>query len=314
MVFDRFTIIQNPASTTAQVANQSIQELRQLYPACDIIVLKTKPGGPAANSNLFEPCATKLGKRTLMIIAGGDGTVNVVLRLLLHDASLLAAARATPILPLWCGNANDLAHMLNGRPRRVGLKPLLDKGNVVAIRPIQCRLRLPDRHEEMHLAASYASFGATAFAAQELERTVRHSPTVRQPAIRFGQEFVMATWSLLKAPTFTISEFGQTKPIFERIFFNGSRFAKIFGTPLRITEERFHTATIEHKNLGAILFHIAGVARGNDATRIVATHDTFLIHDSIWAQFDGEIQRIPDGTNVELTMAKRPFYALSTRL
>jgi len=44
------------------------------------------------------------------------------------------------------------------------------------------------------------------------------------------------------------------------------------------------------------------------------THDKFTVHDTVWAQFDGEAVRLASGTEVNIAVSKRPFYALSLRL
>lgn len=313
--FNRFIILQNPISTSAHSMPGHIAELRTLQPAADIISLQTLPGGRAANASLLRGHSALLGKQTLLCVAAGDGTVNMVVDALLHEPSLPPAARQTPVLPLWGGNANDLAHMLNGRASRHTFRRVLRNGRVVAIRPLVCTLHSSDGSERAYTATCYASFGASAFAAQELERTMRGASPMRQPAVsRLGQEIVAVARALVRSPAFTISESGRRKIIYERIFLNGSRFAKVIGVPLRLTDGTFHCATIERKSLRALLLHIAGLARGRDGTRVITTYDTFTVLDDVWAQFDGEAVRVPAGTTVEVSFSPKPFRALSTRL
>src|SRR6185437_8881055 len=100
-------------------------------------------------------------------IAAGDGTVNLIVDLLLHDPALTTEQRQTPILPLWGGNANDLANMLNGAATRSKLRRLLQHGHVVSIRPIICTLSTPGGSRQVYAAACYASFGASAYASEE---------------------------------------------------------------------------------------------------------------------------------------------------
>jgi diacylglycerol kinase family enzyme len=312
-VFDRFIIVCNPISTDAHKAARRIQDLRHLFPEAEHIVINTVKGGRSANSRYLAKYADKFGPRTLLGVAGGDGTMNMILHILLTDSRLGDGAHETVILPLWGGNANDLAFMLNGPPPR-SLKPLFSKGRVVAIRPLACRLHRP-RHTEMHFAACYASFGASGFAMQELERSIRQRSPMRQPALtRFGQELVEVSRLLMRAPTFTVTEADHTKVIFERIFLKGSRFAKIAAAPLRLTEPKFHRATAERKSLFTLLFRIAGIIRDRAGRRFGATYDSFTVHDDIWAQFDGETVRVPAGTHVEMRVGETPFYALSTKL
>ena len=316
--FSRYVIIKNPASTDAHKAGERIRELRRLSGEdSDVIVKTTLPGGKDANGSLLRDLSQVLGPRTLLCIAAGDGTVNIVLNALLNQPGLSSEARQTPILPLWCGNANDLAYMLNGRPSRNPIRKVLKRGRVVQIHPLICTITLPDGNRQRYTAASYASFGASAFATWEIERTLRRqtkSPIRRFGLSRLGQEIIAAAWALMRAPTFTVTEQGKTRVIFERTHLNGSRFAKIIGLPLRLTDENFHRATIEHKHVYAVLRHLIGLVSNRELTKKTVARDAFTVHDPVWAQFDGEPVRIPAGATIEMTMAKRPFYALSTRL
>lgn len=314
-LFDRYVVVHNPASTDAHKTDERLRELRRLRRKSEIIVIETSADGKRANKHLLRQYADKLGKRTLLCIAAGDGTVNLVVDTLLHDPELPEEARETPILPLWCGNANDLAYMLNGQPTRSPIRKVLRRGEVVAIRPLESVLRRSDGSERTYTAACYASFGASAFATQEMERTLRTKSPIRRFVVsRFGQELIAVGWALMRAPTFRIIEGNKNKKIFERTLINGSRFAKIIGLPLRLTEAKFHRATIEQKHPIALLMHIVGLARSKDIAKRAITRDEFIIEDKTWAQFDGEAVHVRAGTEVSVYVGDKPFYALSTRL
>lgn len=313
MKFERLIVLRNPVSTDAHRAARRIRDLQQQQPDAELIILDTRRRGREANAALLRQHSNKLGEHSLLCIAGGDGTINMVLDILLREPSLSEAARRTPILPLWGGNANDLAFMLNGPPTRGTFKALFAKGKVVAVHPLLCTLERKGI-VKTHLAACYASFGASGFAMQELERTIRSRSPMRQPAVtRFGQELVEVSRLLLRAPTFTVSESNKDKVIFERVFLNGSRFAKIAAVPLKLTDQRFHRTTAEHKSIFTLLFRIAELVRDRAGRRMAATYDHFTIRDRVWAQFDGEVLSIPANTEVTITVAEVPFYALTTR-
>src|SRR5689334_6949576 len=112
--FERCIVVRNPASTNSQRCRRWVSELRQAFPKAQITEVTTLPGGRAANQKLLQAHARQLGPRTLLAIAAGDGTVNMVVEMLFDGGRFSAKALKTPILPLWCGNANDLAHMLCG--------------------------------------------------------------------------------------------------------------------------------------------------------------------------------------------------------
>ncbi len=314
-LFDHYIVIQNPASTDARKTSERVRELQRLRADSGLTILNTLPGGRAANDHLLEQCRDQLGSRTLLCIAAGDGTVNLMLNSLLHNPKLSAKARATPIVPLWCGNANDLAYMLNGRPSRHPVKKILRRGHIVSIRPLSCKLKLADGTIKTFTAACYASFGASAFATQEMEQSLRSKSPIRRFGLsRLGQEFIATMWALMRAPTFKVSEHdGQTHVIFERTHLNGSRFAKVIGLPLRLTDSKFHRATIVHRHLPLVLLHIIGLVSDRNLSKKTITRDAFTVHDPVWAQFDGEAVRIPAGTHIEITVSKQSFSALTVR-
>ena len=313
--FTRYIIVHNPVSADVYKLRDRLNELHEISPESEIIIFDTVRGGANANAPLFQQLASKLDEHTLVCIAGGDGTANMAIDILLRDPELPDNARKAPLLPLWCGNANDLAYMLSGWPTQQPIRKVMRHGGIVAVRPMECTLAYLNGKTESHLAACYASFGASAFATKEMEQTLRtESPIRRFGLSRLGQEFFSAAWALMRAPTFTVSEHGQTRVIFERTHLNGSRFAKVIGVPLRLTDERFHRATIEHKHLLTFILHIVGLIGDRDLAKKTITRDTFTVHDDVWAQFDGEAVRIPAGTEVRIRMAKQRFYAVSTRL
>src|SRR5579883_2593848 len=75
-LFDTFIVICNPISTDAHKAARRIQELKHLFPDAEHIVLNTARGGRSANGRLLAKYADKFGRRTLLCVAGGDGTMN----------------------------------------------------------------------------------------------------------------------------------------------------------------------------------------------------------------------------------------------
>lgn len=314
-LFDHIVVIRNPVSTDAHKTRQRIDVLQRLLPASDLHTIVTVAGGVAANSALLRQHEKLLGPRTLLCIAAGDGTIHLILNSLLYDEKLSKLAKATPILPLWCGNANDLAYMLNGAwsPRR--LRNILNRGSVVRIKPLECSLRNVHGHEQHFVASSYASFGASAFASQELERVIpRGSPARHFVVSRFGQEVFAVLRALAQAPRFTITAHGRTSIIFELTYLNGSRFAKVIGIPLRLTDEKFHRHTIEHKHIITLFLNLIGLMTDRKIPKRAITHDAFTIHDTVWGQFDGEPVRLASGTEVTIAVSKQPFYALSLRL
>lgn len=312
-MFKRFIVIRNPKSTNARRAEHQIAELRTLSPDGTVTVIETCPGGHAANCHLLRPYATLLGKDTLICVAAGDGTFNLVLDSLLNDTALPARARNSSLLPLWGGNANDLARALNGSHRAPSLKALLQSVRPIMVYPLACQLAAPDGETMQRLAASYIGFGASAFVTEALSRLVRKSrPWHQLPTGRLTEEMLVTLWALHRAPTFTIAENGKSRTVFEYICFNGSRFAKVFGVRQRLSDRSFHRAVIERKDLSTLITTMRALNRADQTDTFSATHVNFTVTSDTWAQFDGESLTIPAGTTVEILPAEQPFYTLTT--
>ena len=312
LTFDRLIVIRNPVSTHQERAERRIAELRILAPQAELIVVETVPGGRTANRRLLERYVDKLGPGTLLCIAAGDGTINLMVETLLTAPKLSAAARQTPILPLWCGNGNDLACMLNGAPR-TSLRKVFTAGKPVAIRPLRIALTTPGKEPDIRLSACYVSFGASAYAAQALAERIRTRRRIDMvPGARFVRELAAVASVLMQAPVFQVAQAGDRQPIFESIFLKGPRFAKVRAVPLKITDDAFHHATVEHKRVADLLQQLALLTRRKHVAAVRRTHTTFTVYDAAWAQFDGETVQLPSGTRVEITLAPRPFYAIAS--
>jgi diacylglycerol kinase family enzyme len=312
--FDCFIMFVNPGSTHIRQARRRIADLQGLFPDVPMHVVTTVATGREANAALLRTQAPRLGPRTLLCIAAGDGTTNLVIESLLYDPKLPAIARRTPIFPLWGGNANDLACMLNGAPR-IQLHPIIERGQIVPIRPLQCRITTIDGNVKTYLAACSVSFGASAFAAKRLNETAhRHSPLHKLPGGHFLQATATVWGGLVAGPTFAVEESGTHKVIYERMFSNGSHIAKMYRAPVRLDDNHFYLSTWEGKVPVVTATRLLLSFRRHSAQNRLHDHAEFTVHGQAWVQFDGEATQIPAGAKIEITLSKRPFYALSTTL
>lgn len=310
--FERVLVLRNPVSTHAAQGSQRIAELERIFGKKQVYVIDTVAGGRDANRALLIRHAKQLGPRTLLCIAAGDGTVGMVIETLVQDPALTQEARKTPVLPLWCGNANDLAHMLNGNAYRNRTQEVVTKGKVIAIHPLQCTLETADGKQSTRIAACYASFGATAFAAARLNAPdVRKHPYYHIPFLHFFAEFFAGLKALVTAPSFALEEGGTKKLVYERTFTNGSRFAKVERLPLKLNEEAFLQHTLEEKRLAKVVPRMWAAMQKGLAGKYKHNRTEFTVQQAILAQFDGEPTEIAAGTHICITLAAQPFYALS---
>jgi diacylglycerol kinase family enzyme len=313
--FTRIIVLCNPVSTNASKTPQRIKELQRICPEATMTIIDTVPDGRSANVTLLAEHVSVLGPNTLLCIAAGDGTVNIVVEALLTDGRFTAAARQTTILPLWCGNANDLACMLNGLFHRTNLKHVLNEGVVMPIWPLQCQQKDVRGRVYTRLAVCYASFGASAFTAHWLGDTSRRARLLHIiPGVRFIGELLLVRQGLTQAPEFTIEENKKKTTVFERVFLNGSRFAKVAGTPLRLHEKHFYMATVERKTLASLIQRILQLADHRRTKQFLVKQVAFKICTQTWAQFDGDPSQVAANTHITMKLADNPIYVLSTKL
>src|SRR5687767_4267944 len=252
LTFRSFVIFFNPAGTHAAAVRRRMEEVKQLAGERPVTVIETSPDGRAANIRLVERHADKLGDGTLLCIAAGDGTTNQIIEALL-TAKLSAKARKTPVLPLWGGNANDLAHMLNGPAYRARIKNILATGNIIPIHPLQCDLTSRGK-TKTHLAACYASLGVTGFVARRLvQPEYRRSKLHKIPGGTLVKDIATVFGGLMEAPSFGIKEHGDVRSVYELSFYNGSRMAKLARLPTKLTDEMFFINRFENKRLLSII-------------------------------------------------------------
>src|SRR5208282_6264938 len=110
--FQKVIFLVNPASTHIAQAMKRINELQKLFPQDVIELTSTSAEGREANAQIIVSLADRLGPNTLLCVAAGDGTASLVIETLVLSKALSDNARQAIVLPLWGGNANDLAHML----------------------------------------------------------------------------------------------------------------------------------------------------------------------------------------------------------
>lgn len=311
--YKRILIIRNPASTNAKKLGSRVKVLQNLFPSAEFTVIETSPRGRAANRELLLKYRQDFGPKTLLCIAAGDGTVNLVIETLILDKSLDDNMRKTVILPLWGGNANDLAHMLNGYASSSKLKRIISNNNVVEVHPLKVSLTINGKFTD-RIAACYASFGATAFAAHRINtpRHRKHYLTQRK-GLRLIPEIYTVIKAFLEVPTFKLTENGVKKVFYEYALINGSRIAKLERLPLRLTDNSFYVARITRKHPVAALY-ILQILRKRKPGRITSNERRFSLADPTWLQLDGEVVALKANTDVTIQLSKRPFYALSIRL
>jgi diacylglycerol kinase family enzyme len=314
MVFSHAIIFFNPASTHAAAGRRRIGELKAILGGDSVEVIETESGGRKANAALVKKHAYKLDENTLLGIVAGDGTTNQIIEALL-TGDIPARSRKAVILPLWGGNANDLAHMLNGPAYRAKLKDILAKGQVVPIHALQCEMIAKDKTKKTRLAACYASFGVSGMVAHRINQSDhRKHPLHSIPGGRLLLEIITVLSTIVAAPPISLRDAGKTKVMYELSIYNGSRMAKVERLPAKLNEELFYFNMFEDKKLLSALPRFINFARKRVSQNLLRSYASFTTKEESWAQFDGEPVKLTANTHVQVQLSREPFYALSTTL
>ncbi len=309
---NRIIIVINPQSSNVYRIEKRSQELSRLFPDKTITIVETTREPSSLVAKLEKELKTSAGL-TVIGIGGGDGTVNSVVNALMKLSKRINLAE-TPVLPLWGGNANDFAHMLNGLSSRSTLRSLLGNGEIVTIHPLEVTMHSQGQAKKTRYAACYASFGASAYAAAELEKSSPElQPSVKSTLIKVSHEVIQALRAVLEAPSFDAEQDGKKIKIFEHMFSNGSRIAKVDHLPVKLHEKKFYRLVKSQKQ-PSLWFYIKWNLTGKRDGEITDRTSEFTLKERAWAQFDGEATIVPKNTNVSVGHADRPFYAITTKL
>ncbi len=307
-------VIFNPASTRASKTKLKINTLEQFLPDTKFVRIETPIDANRDFEEVLVANARHLGADSWLCIAAGDGTSSHVVQTLIYSKKLSSEQKSTPILPLWGGNANDLAHMLNGNYSQASLEKIITSSNIVPIHPMQCRMTLRKQVTE-RIAICYAGFGATAFAAMGLNKPAhRQSKLHALPGGHLAQSLLTVIGALVDAPKFAVKDADDVHVVYERTFANGSRMAKLKYLPVELTDEMFYLHTLEHKKITSAIPKLANAINRKVSSKFLRNYAYFTTHQDVWAHFDGEPLEIKKGTKVEIQLCPQSFNAVSILL
>lgn len=307
-----YYVIYNVSSTSAEESLRRIAELKEAAGPRHVYVIEMAKGQHGKVRDELRRLSRRFDEASVIAIAAGDGTVSTVVNLLMTDSELPDTARRVPVLPLWGGNGNDLARMLNGAPPP-SIKPVIRHARPVSITPLLCRLDYPSGRKFEIVATNYVSVGASAYAITHVNSPGhRSNPLHKIPGTRIVSEAVAVMNGLTEAPLFRITERGATRKIYERMMTNGPRFAKNSLLPVELVEPGYFLATFRHKNIIWLIGHVIRSIRRNK--RPLKRDTVFVCEDETRIQIDGESKKVPAGTRVTVGLAPYQFRALSTMI
>ncbi len=311
--FQRLVIVVNPSSSNYDRGQRYIHELTSIFPAKQLIIIELRQSDYDRPSWLISRLSQALrGSRCLLAIAGGDGTDNLIIEALLNSPAISPLARGTVILPLWAGNANDLAHMINGNPPS-SIQSLLETATVHYVHPLEVTL-LNRGKTTTRLAACYMSVGASAYASMRISNPAhRRRRLYRFPGGRNLTDVASVSRAFLGAPTFSATIDDFKRPIYDIAAINGPRIAKLSRIPISLTDQRFYEIIVGRRH-PLLLSYIVQIARGASVQRGPTDRLSFRVNEPTWAQINGEPLRIPAHTTITIRPHTQAFSILSTKL
>lgn len=260
----------------------------------------------------FEKIIKKLESRpTIILVGGGDGTVHQVVTATIKVP--LRQRKNIILLPIWGGNANDFAYMLNGIGSHRDLFKLIQRGKIVPIHPLEIEL-CGSRAARIDYAICYASFGASAFAADVLDKSgpARKGKFHNLSGVTIVSELFRVVSAFLHTPPFHAQVNGERVEIFEQVFTNGSRMAKVDRLPVNLTDKAFYKVAQPSKN-PTMVFRILKLLTGKEVGEVTSKPVSFQVKEPVLGQYDGEVIKIPEDTVVHIRVSKKKIYALTTR-
>lgn len=310
--FDHMIVVHNSKATHATRAQRLAVQARELLNAerYDELDLAKTALSHSAALEIFEGA----GPGTLLCVGGGDGTVGSVVNALLGSDVLKQHNQKAVIFPLWGGNVNDLAVMLNGLIRTNQLSATMRQARPVMIQPIKIRMQLPNGQVRERLAVSYVGFGLSAHTLWVMEDSAHDRTKLqeRSSVHRTYNEFrdMIHIWKT--APSFKMSTADKKHAMYELLFINGSRIARVDRIPNTLTTPKYYRVGIKDRT--HLASHVARTLAGQ--TTGVHSSDVFrfMLESETRCQADGEIHYIEPGTEVEVSMSEQAFCALSRRL
>lgn len=311
--FKKFLVVINENSTNIKRSLKRLDEMSRIKTNKEIIMAHLS-NDLTKNNDILHKNKDFLGPNTVVCIAGGDGTVSFVIDKLVTDSRLNEDQKKSLILPLWGGNANDLAYMLNGLSWRKSLKKVLEKSKPVEIYPLILSTNYRGKRSSQ-VAVCYVSFGASALFAKKLNDPENRKNLVkRSDSYRLAMEFNQFIKSFFKYDLSKIEKDGEDIQMFEFLILNGSRLAKVERVPIKITGKDFYSVLYNNKKPSFVATEILKIIGKKEFGEKTSRPIEFVAKQNLWAQYDGEVKEIKKGTKVKIKKRAKPFRALSIKL
>ena len=310
---ERCLIILNPAGTNKSRNETFLKQINSLFPPDQIETIETTRSDYKKYERLSADITAKLYKNTLICIMGGDGTLGLVINLLLGTTMKKELIDSVAILPLWGGNANDLAYMANGSPNKADISEIIKNGVLIPVHPLEVVIT-HDTQIRTRLAISYTSFGASAYTTHHMSRpSYRQRRLYQMSKTRIPIETISVIKNFLKARKFKIETAQNQSQLYDLLLINGSRIAKLNAAPAKLDQRSFYEIRVKHK-YPLFLAHFGKRYADRSLKHLHQNERQLTVKQGVWAQLDGEVLWIAPDSTITVKSHKQPFYLLSTKL
>lgn len=298
--FDRIVPIINPRSSNIRRARGYLEDLYDAYPT-----FYDRGQPPIETTPDLERTIERIQAQTrpgdLVPVLGGDGTISA--------AAQAITGRDIVMLTTWAGNGNDGSRDLNGEPGERPIHQLIQRGQTVAVYPMTIAIDSLRRQ-----AINYFEFGCNPKGARLLNSPAwRRLPGYRNDHIRNLYEYAALPPTAFFSRRIPVTEAGATRHLVNFSAIRSHYLAKHALAPVRLSEPRAFTTEV--RTQPGLLPWAYQAVRGNLRGDYLEKGQVRSMHigRTVLYHIDAEPDTIERGSQLSISLAETPFYAVSTR-
>lgn len=322
--FDRLVVAENPRASHYRRISREVARLQRSHPDFGIERIPT-----SANMNeTHDTIMDTVRQGDVLVVIGGDGTVNQVGSVVTSQDFDRGDAPNTPFVPLRGGNANDIANMINGR---ASLEEILRRGEMMELFPLEVTVTAPEEQTRqdpfddgvyVRRALGYFSVHAAAEATRGLDNIKPQSDIIRWMLRHTGIQQAREVFAVLQPmaqakPVIAIEDGYPPYALVDESFLRGDRIAKYGHPHADLTKQIFERTRVYDQGYIAALTSMIKMQQGklegektDSVTQLLYGRDG----KPILTQYDGEVIEIPSGSTVNVGIAARGYHTLTTKL
>jgi hypothetical protein len=231
---------------------------------------------------------------------GGDGAINDLVEILMDPSTPDHIARA----PIWTpggGNAINLFRSVTGKEYQDHPEKALSEGFIDSFTPLFCEVVMPDGTVKQMHSATVLGFGGTAMMVLELEKPSHRNRPIRER--EWGRNLVDPI-AVMKGVAKSrriefIDEEGESQRLFERLYLNVPRAAKVIVAPGVHVTGPAHKVEIKRRNPFEVALSLTRLALDKSKGEDLEGTDSFIVGERrpMYCQNDGDDAFLEDGEN-----------------